>query len=190
MSIKPTKDRSETSREFKNKTTRIKKPIKADYPRDSHYVNVKRNIIEIEESKLELCARDYEEDITASMEWHTPIGTIVTIVFTLFTANFKSDIFEKIAIFSLGASVLWLGIALYKKLFYNKNNRKKSKEFVISCKNFDVRNEQKTEVSDQLSVDSDEIAENALKTSRKSIWMALLALMVTIAMFVKSFFSG
>ena len=140
MSIKPPEDDKKFSRNFKNKATRIKKPLKPDYPRnDRHYVNVKRNIVVIEESKLELCARDYEEDITASIGWHTPIGIVVTIIFTLFTANFNSAIFEKIAFVSLGASGLWLGIALYKKFSSTKNIRSISKEFVNSCKNFDDR---------------------------------------------------
>ena len=139
MSIKPPKDKTASTKNL-SKTARIKKPVKLDYPQDSHYVNVKRNIIVIEESKLELRARDYEEDITASMEWHTPIGIVVTILFTLFTANFNSCIFEKIAFISLGASGLWLGRTLYKKFCPNENSRKKSKDFVVSCKKCDDRN--------------------------------------------------
>ena len=141
MSIKPPEDDKKFSRNFKNKATRIKKPLKPDYPRnDRHYVNVKRNIVVIEESKLEICARDYEEGVKAAQTWHTPLGIFTTIILTMFTATFNSTTASNTAWIALGASGFWLFGAI-KSAWSTRKKVKNAKSFVNSCKNFDDRNE-------------------------------------------------
>lgn len=137
MPIQPTKKNvTDSTRDFRKHNSRIK------YPDDSHHINVKRNIIDIEESKLELCARDYAESIKASKAWHTPLGILVTVIFTMLTAKFDSSEAQNIAWISLGASGLWLIYTIY--LIYSAKKMKtasEAKEFVRNCKNFDYESD-------------------------------------------------
>ena len=136
MSIKPTESHTESTN-FTKGTARISN---SPYQSDEYFPNIKRNIIEIEESKLELCARDYEEGVKATQTFHTPLGIFTTIVLTMFTATFNSTTANNIAWIALGASGFWL-LGAIKSTWSARKKVKNAKSFVNVCKNFDDRNE-------------------------------------------------
>lgn len=52
------------------------------------YQNTKQEIIAINEDKLRLILKDYEDSIKVNTDWQTPLGLFVTILTTLLTADF------------------------------------------------------------------------------------------------------
>ena len=68
-------------------------PKDASHTRDTevtvwHYQNTTQEIIAINEDKLRLILKDYEDGIKVNTDWQTPLGLFVTILTTLLTADF------------------------------------------------------------------------------------------------------
>ena len=52
------------------------------------YQNTKQEIIAINEDKLRLILKDYEDSIKVNTDWQTPLGLFISILTTLLTADF------------------------------------------------------------------------------------------------------
>ena len=96
------------------------------------YTNVETNAIIITEDKLEICLRDYEDDI--KYKWKsllTPLSISISIIIPLCTASFdkvvfgiKPDIIKAMFILALILCVYWM-----IRIVYFLFKKKKYKDF-------------------------------------------------------------
>jgi len=88
--------------------------------------NLDQEIIVITEDKAKLAILEYNNNLSKSNSWTVPLGICVTITLTLFTADFKDFIFEKVYWFALFifSDILfftWFLVAGFRAI---KNNKK------------------------------------------------------------------
>ena len=113
--------------------------IESSSPANVYYTNIQQGIIAITEDRLKLNAIEFDQSIKNSQNWHTPLGIFITILITLCSSEFHSifnlspkhvrDFF----MCSFGASLLWLGYAVYKCQIAEKRISTPD-ELITACK--------------------------------------------------------
>ena len=90
------------------------------------YQNTKQEIIAINEDKLRLILKDYEDSIKVNADWQTPLGLFVSILITLLTADFHDFLGLKKAVWqAIFVIVLFCSLYLLIVRGYNAFNKKK-----------------------------------------------------------------
>lgn len=90
------------------------------------YQNTKQEIIAINEDKLRLILKDYEDSFKVNTDWQTPLGLFVTILTTLLTADFHDFLGLAKAVWQ-AIFVIVLGFSLYLLITRVCNASKKKK---------------------------------------------------------------
>lgn len=87
--------------------------------------NLEHDVVVTTTDKIELCLRDAQDDLRASLGWVAPLGLAVTLITTLFATDFQkwgfsADVWEAVYLIGAVASVVWLIIAALRA-FRNRN---------------------------------------------------------------------